>query len=82
MTIVFIAQVPTGPPCEVLDILPLKMNCRDVFISGVSWAHAKSKFPSLTFELFWWVKVRAYDRKDQEARRFWRNTDLMERQSE
>ena len=66
---------------EVLDFLHLMMNHQDVYISGASWAHAKSKFPSLMFERFWWAKVKAYDRKDQDARRFWRNADLTDRQS-
>lgn len=58
------------------------MNRHDVFISDASWVHAKSKFPSLTFDHFWWAKVGAYDRKNQEAHRFWRNTDLTDHQSE
>ena len=75
-------QVPTGPAREVLDVLPLMMNRRDAFISGVSWAHAKSKFPSLSFDRFWWTKVGLYDKKNQEALNFWRNVDLTDRQSE
>ena len=61
---------------EVLDVLPLMLNRQDTFISGSSWARAKSKFPSLSFDRFWWVKVGSYDKKNQEASRFWRNTDL------
>lgn len=64
-----------GPAWEVFDILPLMMNRQDVFISGASWVHAKSKFSFLTFDRFWW----AYDRKNQEAREFWRNADLTDR---
>lgn len=79
LTFAFIAQVPLGPAHEVLDILSLMMNHEDVFISGASWAHAKSKFPSLMFDRFWWAKVGVYDRKDQDARRFWWNADLMDR---
>ena len=51
----------------MLDILPLMMNHQDKFISGASWAHAKSKFLSLSFDLFWWVEVGLYDKKNQES---------------
>jgi len=66
----------------VLDILPLMMNHHDVFISGTSWACAKSKFPPLPFDHFWWVKVGLYDQKNQDVLRFWRNANLMDHQSE
>jgi hypothetical protein len=64
----------------VLDILPLMHQ--DIFISSASWAHAKSKFLSLSFDLFWWTKVGLYAKKNQEGSRFWRNADLMDRQTE
>jgi len=64
---------------EVLDIMPLMMNRQDTFSSSAFWAHAKSKFPSLSFDHFWWAKVGLYDRKNQEASRFWRNVDLTDR---
>ena len=76
LTIAFIAQGPTGPTREVLDVLPLMTNHQDVFISGASWARAKSKFPSLSIDRFWWMKVGLYDKKNQEALRFWWNADL------
>lgn len=82
LTVAFVAQVPSGPAREALDILPLMMNHQDVYISSASWARAKAKFPLLSFERFWWAKVRAYDRKEQNARRFWKNADLTDRQSE
>ena len=41
-----------GHAREVLDVMPLMMNCQDIFISGASWVHAKSKFLSLTFDHF------------------------------
>ena len=82
LTVAFIAQVPPGPTREVLDIMPLMMNHQDMFILGVSWARAKSKFPSLSFDHFWWAKVGLYDRKNQEASRFWWNVDLTDRQAE
>ena len=43
------------------------MNHQDVFISGASWACAKSRFPLLSFDRFWWAKVGLYDKKNQEA---------------
>jgi hypothetical protein len=58
------------------------LNHQDTFISGTSWACAKSKFPSLSFDHFWWAKLGLYDKKNQEESRFWRNADLMNRQSE
>ena len=63
----------------MLDILPLMMNHQDAFISGASWAHAKSKFSSLSFDHFLWAKVGAYDKKNQEAHRFWWNADITDR---
>ena len=48
----------------------------------MSWARAKSKFPSLSFNRFWWAKVGLYDKKNPEASRFSRNMNLMNRQSE
>ena len=82
LIVAFITQVPAGPAHEVLDIMPLMMNHQDMFISGASWAYAKSKFPSLSFDHFWWAKVGLYDRKNQEASRFWWNVDLTDRQAE
>lgn len=64
LTVAFVAQVPTGPTHEALDILTLMMNRQDVYISGALWARAKVKFPLLSFERFWWAKVRAYDKKN------------------
>ena len=75
-------QVPTGPACEVLDVLPMMLNHQDTYISSGSWACAKSKFPSLSFYHFWWAKLGLFDKKNQEASRFWRNVDLTNRQSE
>ena len=55
------------------------MNHQDVFISGASWARAKSKFPSLSIDRFWWMKVGLYDKKNQEALNIWQNADLTDR---
>ena len=49
---------------EVLDVLPLMLNHKDTFISSASWARAKSKFPSLLFDHFWWVMPGLYDKKN------------------
>ena len=68
-----------GSACEVLDVLPLMLNLQDTFIFGTSWVRAKSKFPSLSFDHVLWVKVGLYDKKNQEASRFWRNADLTNR---
>ena len=43
---------------------------------------AKSMFPSLSFDQFWWVKLWLYDKKNQEARNFWWNANLSNRQVE
>ena len=59
-----------GPACEVLDVFPLMLNHQDMFISGASWVRAKSKFPSLSFDRFWWAKLGLYDKKNQKASRF------------
>lgn len=59
-----VAQVLAEPVREVLNVMPLLMNYQDVFIAGENWARAKLKFPSLSFERFWWTKVRAYDVKN------------------
>ena len=61
----------------MLDVLPQMLNHQDTFIFG----SAKSKFPSLSFDHFWWAKVGLYDKKNQEASRFWRNADLTNHQS-
>ena len=58
------------------------LNYQDTFISGASWACAKSKFPPLLFDCFWWAKLALYDKKNQEASRFWLNANLTNRQSE
>ena len=58
------------------------LNRQDTFISSASWACAKSKFSSLSFDHFWWAKLALYDMKNQETSRFWRNADLTNRQSE
>ena len=79
LTVAFITQVPMGHAHGVLDILPLRMNCQDMFISSASWARVKSKFPSLSFDHFWWAKVGLYDKKNQEALNIWQNADLMDR---
>ena len=60
----------------MLDVLPQMLNHQDTFISGASWARAKSKFTSLSFDLFCLAKLGLYDEKNQEASRFWRNADL------
>ena len=36
----------------------------------------------VAFDHFWWAKVGLYDKKNQEALRFWQNVDLIECQSE
>lgn len=65
-----------------VGVMPLMMNRQYMFSSSASWACASSKFPSLSFDRFWWVKVGVYDRKNQEAGRFWRNADLTKCQAE
>jgi hypothetical protein len=77
----FVAQVPAGPARGVLDVLPLMMNRQDVFMSGETWAHLKFKFPDLSFDRFWWARVKKYDLKNQASLCFWKDTDLTERQS-
>ena len=57
------------------------LNRQDTFISSASWAHAKYKFSLLSFNHFWWAKLALYDKKNQEASRFWRNADLMNHQT-
>ena len=64
-----------------MDVLHLMLNHQDTFISGASWARAKSEFPSLSFERFWWAKLGLYDKKNQKASWFWWNADLTNRQS-
>jgi hypothetical protein len=82
MTIAFIAQVPEGPAHEVLDVVPLMMSHQDTFIAGATWARLKSKFPELIFDGFWWTKVSLYDKRNQEARKFWWDADFTDRQVE
>ena len=53
-----------GPTHEVLEVLPLMLNHLDTFISGASWVRAKFKFPSLSFDRFWWAKLGLYDKKN------------------
>lgn len=57
-------QVPGEPAREVLDVTPIMMDYQYMFISGASWARAKSKLPSLSFDRFWWSKVKSYDKVD------------------
>ena len=40
------------------------------------------RVPPPSFDHFWWVKVGLYDKKNQEASRFWWNAYLTNRQSE
>ena len=72
--------MPAGPAGEVLDVVPVMMNYQDIFISGESWAHAKFKFPFLTFDQFWWARVKKYDLKNQASMRFWECAELSDRQ--
>ena len=74
-------QVPDGTVLKVLDVTPLMLNYQDVFITGESWARARFKHPSLSFERFWWSKVRRYDLKNSRSSRFWREADFTDRQA-
>ena len=58
------------------------LNCQDTFISSASWACAKSKFSSLSFDHFWWAKLALYDKKIRRRVGFLRNVDFTNRLSE
>ena len=65
------AQVPALAPAQVTEgMLPRKLNRGDFYVAGASWAKFHIRYPSVSFEEFWADRVRVYDLRNADAKRF------------
>ena len=65
------AQDPASEPARIAEgILPLRLRRGNFIISGAMWRRFKANRPWLTFTEFWLIKERAYNRRNQQSKRF------------
>ena len=65
------AQGPALAPAQVTeDVLPRKLNQEDFYVAGASWAKFHIRYPSVSFEDFWADRMRVYDLRNADAKRF------------
>jgi len=65
------AQDPALAPAQVTEgVLPRKLNRRDFYVTSASWAKFHIRYPSVSFEEFWADRVRVYDLRNADTKRF------------
>ena len=65
------AQGPALAPAQVTeDVLPRKLNQEDFYVAGASWAKFHIRYPSVSFEDLWADRMRVYDLRNADAKRF------------
>jgi len=68
------AQDPASEPAWIAEgILPLRMRRGNFVISGAMWRRFNANRPWLTFAVFWLIKEHAYNRCNEESKRFFDN---------
>ena len=64
-------QDPALAPAQVTeDVLPRKLNREDFYVAGASWAKFHIRYPSVSFEDFWADRMRVYDLRNADTKRF------------
>ena len=64
-------QDPALAPAQVTeDVLPRKLNREDFYVAGASWAKFHIRYPSVSFDEFWADRVRVYDLRNADTKRF------------
>ena len=67
-------QDPASKPVRNAEgILPLRMKRGNFVISGAMWRKFNANRPWLTFAEFWSIKERAYNRRNEQSKRFFDN---------
>ena len=65
------AQDPALAPAQVTEgMLPRKLNRGDFYVAGASWAKFHIRYPSVSFEEFWADRMRVYDLRNADTKRF------------
>ena len=58
-------------PAQVTEgVLPRKLNRGDFYVAGASWAKFHIRYPSVSFEEFWADRMRVYDLRNADTKRF------------
>ena len=72
------AQDPALAPAQVTeDMLPRKLNRGDFYVACVSWAKFHIRYPSVSFVEFWADRVRVYDLRNTDMKRFLPNFSVI-----
>ena len=65
------AQDPALIPAQVTEgVLPRKLNRGDFYVTDASWAKFHIRYPSVPFEEFWADRMRVYDLRNADRKRF------------
>ena len=65
------AQDPTLAPAQVTEgVLPCKLKRGDFYVAGAPWAKFHIRYPSVSFEEFWADRVRVYELRNADTKRF------------
>ena len=61
----------TFAPAQVTEgVLPCIRRRVNFYVSGASWAKFHTRYPSVSFEEFWENRVRVYELRNAETKRF------------
>ena len=64
-------QDPALAPAQVTEgVLLRKLNRGDFYVTGASWAKFHIRYPSVSFEEFLADRVRVYDLRNADTKRF------------
>ena len=64
-------QDPALAPAQVTEgVLPRKLNREDFYVAGASWVKFHIRYPSVSIEEFWADRVRVYDLRNADTKRF------------
>ena len=68
------AQDPVSEPARIAEgIQPLRMKHGNFVVSSAMWCKFNANRPWLTFAEFWLIKERAYNRRNEQSKRFFDN---------
>ena len=65
------AQDPALAPAQAAeDVVPHRLNRGNFYVAGASWAKFHARQPWLSFEEFWADRVRVYELRNADTKRF------------
>ena len=74
------AQDPALAPAQVTEgVLPHIMKRGNFYVSGASWVKLHARYPLVSFEEFWADRVRIYELRNADTKRFLPNFSVIQK---